>query len=609
MPSTKILKEKIETLPFLINKISEKNKGLEIPSHALLIGAGCSVSCNIPLGKTVVDLCKIYSFLNRRIPDAATFLNSGNKRFEVEALLSKIKEQHLEEQYNSYINDLLQVLSDKVRKEEKIHLQHISTMLGENNVSWEDFEAFIFNDNQYGFWMDRYSEDPRERQRFIEELIDNHPPTGAYIFLSFLIEKKIFTNILTTNFDDLINEALTYYTDVRCRFYADDELSQYISIHSSKPNLIKLHGDYRFANIKNTVEETEQLSKNLKLKFEELLSQLGLIIIGYNGADHSIMSVLNEIKRKWKFSLIWCGKDADNVHWRVAQLINNTSNSYFIHIESFDALVGQLVNFYLKDPPKDLIKIAQVKTTEVQHFLEQFKISFRETDVSESEKVRLEQTIDKWDIFNKANESTIDDQKLKLYTQFIELDNTNLVAYRNRGFIYKKFSQYKEALEDYSKAISLTHKPELYAELYAARAEIYLDLKDYDMAKADCDQAINYNSKNMYAYNNRGFVYLFLREYNKAIEDFKMALSFDIAYKNPHCHLGVAYSKINDYNTAFEHVNTAIRLAPTYGRAFFNRGKIWELLNEHDKAGEDLDKAKELLFYSVYKEQENLWAL
>lgn len=606
MPDTQIVKEKIEKLPFLINKMDERNRDLKTPLHALLIGAGCSLSCKIPLGATLIELCKVYSFIKRKITNSDTFFDDRKNKFDLAEIMSKIEEKKLKDLYSKYLDESIELLHEKIIKEKDTHLKHISVMFDAEEIKWEDYESLLIKDHQYGFWMDRFSQDPRERQRFIEQIIDGRPPTGAYIFLSYLIERGVFTNLLTTNFDDLINEALMYYTNVRCRFYADDELSQFISIHSSKPNIIKLHGDYRFANIKNTVVETDQLSRNLKMKFEELLGQLGLIIVGYNGADHSIMSVLYEIKKKWKFSLIWCGIDANNVHWRVARLINNTSNSYFVQIESFDALIGQLVGHYLSDPPKDIVETAKEKMQEVGSFLNQFKIEFKKSDVSQSEKEKLEKTLDIWEILKKANESTIDDQKFDLYNQFIKLDDTSAVAYRNRGFIYKKFNQYDKAIEDYSKAINLLQNDPI---LYTMRAEIYIDLGKYNEAIEDCNQAIAINDKHIYAYNDRGFALLFVKKYDEAIIDFNKAFELDKNYKNPYCHICVAYAKKGNYEEALENVNIAISLAPYYGRAYFNRANVYKLMAQVEKADEDFRKAKEISSLDVLKEQEKLWAL
>ena len=35
-----------------------------------------------------------------------------------------------------------------------------------------EFTERVFNDRLYGFWLDKYDEDPRERQMFIEHIIE-----------------------------------------------------------------------------------------------------------------------------------------------------------------------------------------------------------------------------------------------------------------------------------------------------------------------------------------------------------------------------------------------------------------------------------------------------
>jgi NAD-dependent SIR2 family protein deacetylase len=60
------------------------------------------------------------------------------------------------------------------------------------------------------------------RQRHMEELIKGKLPTIGYAYLAGLIDDGYFNRILTTNFDDLIADALFRYYNVRAYSLAFD---------------------------------------------------------------------------------------------------------------------------------------------------------------------------------------------------------------------------------------------------------------------------------------------------------------------------------------------------------------------------------------------------
>src|SRR5215813_4715394 len=78
---------------------------------------------------------------------------------------------------------------------------------------------------------------------------------------------------------------------------------------SERPKIIKLHGDFLFDNIKNTVSELETLEANMRQKFTQYASEFGLIVIGYRGADRSVMDTLSLLLRNealFQYGVYWC---------------------------------------------------------------------------------------------------------------------------------------------------------------------------------------------------------------------------------------------------------------------------------------------------------------
>ena len=616
-PDKSINPGKIKSFKYLINCIEDKHHIFSNkPKYALLIGAGCSYKSNIPLGGDVIDICQKLSYLKNEVEGASGLVKNFLQRGDILYLNNLFDEQGYTGILKDYIPQRHQVLKQKVLADRKIEEAKLKEFI--EDALWDDYEECLTADAQYGFWMDEFDNSPRERQRLIEAMIDRKDPGGAYILLSYMIERKVFSNILTTNFDDLINDALIYFTSTKCRFYADDEISQFISVYSDQPNIIKLHGDYRFANMKNTSKETVQLSKNLEIKIGELLQNFNLVVVGYNGADHSIMNALNKVKANSKYELIWCGMNENDVHWRVAHLINNTDNSYFVKIEGFDEMMGQLYPHFKKidpgngDPgapessknippspgqrelksqdstiswePPNLVEKAKERQKIVDALLQRFKTDFNESSVPEASKAQF--NID--DLFSKAYNEKDYDKAIELYTQVISLDPLNAPAYNNRGNAYYNRGKWDEAIVDFNKAIEL--KPD-YAMAYDNRGISYIAKRMYDEAIPDHNKAIELNPNDANAYINRGIAYHNKRMYDKAIADYTKAIENNPTALLAHANRALSYLDTKMYDAAIADLTKEIELNPLDAIAFSDRGLAYYNKKMYTEAIADYSKA------------------
>ena len=92
----------------------------------------------------------------------------------------------------------------------------------------------------------------------------------------------------------------------------------------------------------------------------------------------------------------------------------------------------------------------------------------------------------------KPDEPTGHDKEIVEYTETIETDPNNAIAYRNRGKAYRNNGNNNKAIDDFSKAIELD--PE-YGETYSNRAYTYRMIGEEDKASADFKKAkeLGYN--------------------------------------------------------------------------------------------------------------------
>ena len=143
--------------------------------------------------------------------------------------------------------------------------------------------------------------------------------------------------------------------------------------------------------------------------------------------------------------------------------------------------------------------------------------------------------------------------------------------YRKRGFAHTRFKEYDLAIADYNRAIELS--PD-YARAYASRGSAYRSLREYDLAIADYNRALEIWPNYAWVYTGRGRTYSYRKEYIQSIND----------------------------------LNRAIEIEPNYAWAYFVRGFTHLWLKDSVQAREDFIQSLELNPKDVYVRWMVEWA-
>jgi tetratricopeptide (TPR) repeat protein len=605
----KINPDKIKSVDYLLNRVVEKDHSGK-PKFCFLLGAGCSIYSGIPSGWGVIERCRTISFLNNHAQGfkikkdlygswAAYYEQAekfrDEKKDEFEAFVKQTEEKF---RRKLDVERIKEIIPDEIEQLPDFNLEH--------------FTEKVFNDSLYGNWLDEYDQDPKERQMFIEHMIEVAEPAGDYILLASLIDSGIIHNVFTTNFDDLVNEALVNYYSIRARVYAHNEMARYISPISKRPNIIKLHGDYLYENIKNTTRETGDLEANMKTKFTEILNTLNLVVIGYGGADHSVMKVLEQAKNNHKYCLLWCSNDMEKLNWRVVHLVNSTDNSFFVHIPDFQTMVMKLwTNAEIKLPDLD-VDLKQ-KKDKMEDFISMYNDKIKDTSEENQGKTIKEdyqQVLSKQvmdgkgtlrddvdilsgikeagDWFNKAYYETDPDKQLDYYSKAIDLDNNYVDAYYNRGWLKNNQGKYQEAIKDFD--IVLTIDPK-YANAYTNRGFAYNNLHQYDLAIKDYNKAIELEPTNALNYYNLGCIHNDKNQFIKAIDNFNKAVEINPQYTDALYNRGWSKNMLGNLEGAINDFNKVITIDPNYINAYTSRGTAYLNQMQYKKAIDDYNKA------------------
>ena len=261
------------------------------PNYAVFLGAGCSVTSGIDSGLTLI------------------------KKWMHELYALKHPENKITEEK----------LTDHFCREET---------------------AWFNSSNPYSSLFEKKYDLPTQRRRFVELQVDGKSPSIGYAYLVGLVNKGLFSTIFTTNFDDLLQEAFYQFSNKRPIMCAHDSSVHSISVTSSRPKIIKLHGDYLFDDIKSTLRETESLEQNIKDKLIEFSKEFGLIILGYSGNDRSIMDVLEFLTKQDNYlnnGLYWCFREDDEINTTLQNLLWR-DRVYPVLVDGFDEFFAAIHN-------------------------------------------------------------------------------------------------------------------------------------------------------------------------------------------------------------------------------------------------------------------------
>lgn len=203
--------------------------------------------------------------------------------------------------------------------------------------------------NAYSYYFEKCYPDPLVRQEFLSKLVRDKKPSIGFMCLSALIEGKKVNTVWTTNFDDLIEKAITALNFISCQVVSPDNARTVKEFRSDIPTVVKLHGDFRYDALQNTDAELQQLEENLHNYFLQASTQRGLLVVGYSGGDESVLQTLEKALEKpnaFPKGLIWCIPKDVTPNERLTNLIekaySQNQRSGFMVIDSFDYFLHEL---------------------------------------------------------------------------------------------------------------------------------------------------------------------------------------------------------------------------------------------------------------------------
>ena len=445
---------------------------------------------------------------------------------------------------------------------------------------------------------------------FLEKEMEDKEPSYGYSVLAWILENTSHKVVITTNFDNLVADALSIHSATFPRVVGHDSLVGFIKAALRRPLIAKVHGDLGFAP-RNTAGEIGTLSDGWKEALERVLERFTPIVIGYGGNDGSLMKALESLRDGVPESVYWCQRDGDPTTGRVNELIEQRKGNLVL-IPGFDEVMLRI-----QDQMRDAWNMPDL--------LDEMKDRQRRREASyekQRDEIGARLTARKAAPRLETTPATIDAAEEAEQRRVLAGAARRTLAPKDRKKPWWEWQNEANAEEDADKRNEiyqrgLQARPESH-ELMGNYANFLKTVrKDYDRTEEYYQKALESDPEHA---NNLGNYAVFLetvrKDYDRAEEYYQKALESDPEHAS---HLGnyalFLETVRKDYDRAEEYYQKALESDPehaehlgNYAQMLFIRGQkpeALEMLKRSESCGGDNDSLHvELLFYRIAHDAE-----
>jgi len=160
-------------------------------------------------------------------------------------------------------------------------------------------------------------------------------PQEAHRAIARLVRDVYIRVIITTNFDQLLEEALRAESVVPRVVSTPEALEQALPLAQERCTIIKVHGDYTSGELKNTTEELADCDARFNRLLERVFGDFGLIICGWSADwDRALRAVIKENSSR-AYSTFWAARG--QLGDEATSVLNSRRGKALINIDDADS--------------------------------------------------------------------------------------------------------------------------------------------------------------------------------------------------------------------------------------------------------------------------------
>lgn len=160
------------------------------------------------------------------------------------------------------------------------------------------------------------------------------------------------------------------------------------------------------------------------------------------------------------------------------------------------------------------------------------------------------------------------DKSVKALTKSIEMNGTSAITYMNRGISYRFLKDYPKAIDDYTKALSLSRDDADRFNITKNLAFTLIQAEQYTKAIDYYNFLITLQPDNDDFYLNRGVCHHRLKHYPEAIGDFTRTIELNAKQSVAYFDLAIVYADQKDFSKARYYTEKAKSMGVSVDPAF-----------------------------------------
>lgn len=203
----------------------------------------------------------------------------------------------------------------------------------------------------------------KDKIHLLSPYFENLTPSSGYFAVKYLIENHFIHNIITTNFDPLVDQMLENLPHRKI-------IGEYEEMYGGPDpviTFIKAHGDLEYGGLRFSPYELQKLPIKLENEIRRLTHGI-VLVVGYRGQDIGIMNSLNESDDHCSFWIspekpeIYDGYSTEPIFRWMAKR-NSDDNFIYGQFGDFDFLFPFLVERLSSSPDSQDIVLNQWKNS------------------------------------------------------------------------------------------------------------------------------------------------------------------------------------------------------------------------------------------------------
>lgn len=370
----------------------------------------------------------------------------------------------------------------------------------------------------------------------LESAMEGKSPSLGYSLLAEIIQHTRHKVVVTTNFDNLVADALAMHAHQSPLVVAHESLAGFVRPQLRRPLVAKIHRDLYLHPI-NDLAGVSTMEQGWKIALKKLFQYFTPIVVGYGGNDGSLMDMLMGLEQgDIAGRMIWCYREGSPPPAKVRSVLNK-HRGLLVKVPGFDEFMLQLAAKLVTD--FDVAAIAERTANLGQERADRYRdqaSKLRESSARGSpaeqragavitESVRSGQSWWAWEI--KAIAEPDFSKRDFIYQEGIKhFPNSAELVGNYANFLADERMDFDAAEAMYKKALKLDSNSAHITGNYASFLED--QRKDYDAAEVMYKRAIKLDPRDARVTSNYAIFLVDQRkDYDTAEKMYKKALDID----------------------------------------------------------------------------------